>query len=131
MTTIPPLFRKLTLAAAGTVLCASAALAVDKGVQAESLARYRQDMAACASGETNQDVATCRREARNALAEARRGGLNDAADQYQQNALRRCAVQKGDDRTACEARMRGEGRVEGSVSGGGILRESVTVVPGK
>lgn len=131
MTTIPPLFRKLTLVVAGSLLCATAALAVDKGVLAESLARYRVDMAACNRGESNQDLATCRREARNALAEARRGGLNDAADQYQQNALRRCAVQKGDDRTACEARIRGEGRVEGSVAGGGILRESVTVVPGK
>jgi hypothetical protein len=131
MRIMPRLFSKITLVVAGTLLCATAAMAVDKGVQAESLARYRQDMAACASGDTNQDVSTCRREARNALAEARRGGLNDAADQYQQNALRRCAVQKGDDRTACEARIRGEGRVEGSVAGGGILRESVTVVPGK
>ena len=32
---------------------------------------------------------------------------------------------------ACESRMRGEGRMEGSVHGGGILRESVMVVPAK
>ena len=131
MTIVPRLFSKITLVVAGTLLCASAALAVDKGVQAESLARYRQDIAACSSGQTAQDPVTCRREARNALAEARRGSLKDAADDYQKNALQRCAVQQGDDRTACEARIRGEGRVEGSVAGGGILRESVTVVPGK
>ena len=130
MTTISLLFSNLTLAVAGTLLCASAALAVDKGVQAESLARYRQDIADCNSVQTAQDPGTCRREARNALAEARRGGLKDAADEYQKNALQRCAVQQGDDRTACEARMRGQGSVKGSVAGGGILRETVTVVPG-
>ena len=76
-------------------------------------------------------LSTCRREARNALTEARRGRLNNAADPAGQNAMQRCDVHQGDDRSACEARMRGEGRVEGSVSGGGVLRESVTVVPGK
>ncbi len=130
MTTVLPLFRNLILAVAGTLLCASAALAVDKGFMAESLARYRQDIADCNSGRTAQDPETCRREARNALAEARRGGLKDAAADYEKNAMQRCAVQQGDDRTACEARMRGQGSVKGSVAGGGILRESVTVVPG-
>ena len=131
MTSIRFPFRHLVLAVAGTLLCATAALAASAGALADAQARYRQDMAVCDSGKSNQDLATCRLEARNALTEARRGGLNDAPDQYQQNALRRCAAQKGDDRADCEARMRGEGKVEGSVAGGGILRESVTVVPGK
>jgi hypothetical protein len=34
------------------------------------------------------------------------------------------------DRSACEARMHGEGSVEGSVGGGGVLREKTVVVPG-
>ena len=124
---------KLALAAAAvsTILCASAALAANPRAVAEAQARYRQDLAVCNSGQSNQDRATCRREARNALVEARRGGLNDAPGQYQQNALQRCGALKGDDRTDCEARMRGEGSSEGSVGGGGILRQSVTVVPGK
>lgn len=124
-------FYNLALAAAGTLLCVSTALAVNAAAPADAQARYRQDIAVCNSGTSNQDPATCRLEARNALAEARRGGLNDAPGQYQQNALRRCDAQKGDDRIACEARVRGEGSVEGSVAGGGILRESVTVVPAK
>jgi hypothetical protein len=127
----PILFRHLALAAAGTLICATTALAANAGASADAQARYRQDMAICNSGQSNQDLATCRREAKNALAEAKRGGLSDAPGQYQQNALRRCAVQKGDDRTDCEARMHGEGSVEGSAASGGVLRESVTVVPGK
>lgn len=121
--------RKITLAAAATLLCVTTVQAA--GSAADAQARYRQDMAACDSGASGQDRATCRLEARNALAEARRGGLNDDPGQYQQNALQRCNAHKDEDRTACEARMRGEGRVEGSVSGGGILRESVTTIPGK
>lgn len=124
-------FRSLALAVAGTMLCTVAALAANPGAIADAQTRYQQDVAACNSGQSNQDRNTCLLEARNALAEARRGGLNDAAGQYQQNALQRCGALKGDDRIACEARMRGEGRSEGSVSGGGILRESVTIVPGK
>ena len=36
----------------------------------------------------------------------------------------------GDERADCIARMNGEGSVSGSVGGGGILREKVTIVPG-
>ena len=129
MITTPFLFRKLALAVAGTVLCASAALAAS--ASAEAQARYRQDMAMCNSGQSNQDPATCRLEARNALAEAKRGGLTAAPDQYQSNAVQRCGVFKGADRDECEARMRVENGASGSVAGGGILRESVTVVPVK
>lgn len=127
MTTIPSLLRKLTLTVAGSVLCVSAASAASASAQAE--ARYRQDMAVCNSGQSNQDAATCRREARNALAEAKRGGLTAAPDQYQSNAMQRCNVFKGSDRGDCEARMSAEGSVQGSVAAGGVLRESVKVVP--
>jgi len=93
-------------------------------------ARYRQEMALCSSGQSNQDVQTCRREAGSALQEARRGGLTGAGVGLEQNALQRCAAHEGIDRRACEARMRGEGTTSGSVGGGGILRETVIVVPG-
>ena len=130
MVTIPFLFRKLALAATGTLICAMTALAANAGAMAEAQARYRQDMAACNASHSNQDPAACRLEARNTLTEAKRGGLTTyAAEQYQQNALRRCEVNEGVDRAACEARMRGEGRVEGSVESGGILRESEVLVP--
>lgn len=129
MTRIRFPIRNLILAAAATLLGTTAALAASPSATADAQARYRQDMAACASGQSNQDLATCRREAKNALAEARRGALTSAPDQYQQNALRRCDAHQGEDRIACQARILGEGNVEGSVAAGGILRKSVTVTP--
>ena len=121
----------LSLAAAGILLGSPAAMAA--GASADAQARYRQEMAVCNSGQSNQERGTCREEARRALAAARRGGLNAAPGQYGQNAAQRCGALKGDDRNDCEARMRGQGRAEGSVAGGGILRESVTttIVPAK
>ena len=103
--------------------------AADTTAATQAQARYRQDMAQCSSGRSNQDGPTCRLEARNALAEGRRGGLVDAPESYQRNARQRCLALDGIDRTACEARMQGAGKSEGSVLGGGIFRESVTVVP--
>ena len=97
----------------------------------EAQARFRADMALCNSGQSNQDAGTCRIEARNALAEARRGGLTDAPGQYQTNAIQRCSALRSEDRSDCEARMRGEGSASGSAAAGGILRETVTTVPAK
>lgn len=131
MTTIPLLLRHLAFFATSALLFSAASPAAHADDLADAQARYRQDMAVCNDGKSNQDVATCRLEARNALAEARRSRLNDSPAQYQQNALRRCDAHQGDDRSACEARMRGEGRAEGSVEGGGILREIVTEMPGQ
>jgi hypothetical protein len=121
----------IALVTAGSLLCAFAALAATPAALTEAQARYRQEMALCNSGQSNQDIATCREEAQHALAEARRGGLDDVPSQYEKNAVQRCEALKGDDRSDCVARMRGEGSVEGSVAGGGILRQSVTVVPAK
>ena len=122
---------QLALATVAGLLCASAALAATPGAAAEAQARYRQDMAVCNSGQSNQDSATCRLEARNALAAAKRGELDDTPGVYQQNAMQRCAAHQGADRSDCEARMRGQGNVQGSVANGGILRESITIIPVK
>ena len=123
--------RNLALAGANALLCAAFVLPVAASPASDAQARYRQDMATCNSGQSSQDPDTCRLEARNALAEARRGGLNDAPGTYTSNALQRCSGLPGNDRNDCESRVRGEGRSEGSVDGGGIIRETVTVVPAK
>ena len=117
-------------------LLAAAALALPAWAGAADAAstpqsRYQADMAICDSGRSNQDVATCRIEARNALAAARTGGLSDAPGEYKGNAAQRCEALEGVDFQACLARMRGEGSVDGSVSAGGLLRENVTIVPAK
>jgi hypothetical protein len=125
-------FRQFALAFAVTLVSASGAMAATPSAAAEAQTRYRQDMAVCNSGQSNQDVATCRREAGSALVEARKGALNDAPGEYQLNALQRCSVHKeAEDRLACEARMSGQGTTEGSAAAGGMLRESVTVTPVK
>jgi hypothetical protein len=131
MTSFPIPFRHLIGVAAATLLCSTSVLAAPSTAATEAQARYRQDMAACNSGQTHQDLATCRREAGSALSEARRGHLNDAPGQYERNALLRCKAHEGDDRLACEARMGVNGTTEGSAAEGGILRQGVTITPVK
>jgi hypothetical protein len=65
--------RHLALTALTTLACISGALAAQPNASAQAQARYRHDMAVCNSGQSNQAVATCRREAGSALAEAQRG----------------------------------------------------------
>ena len=122
-----------TLAAAAALAALSggvalAALPVTSSGLAEAQARYQQEMDNCNSGRTTQDLATCRREARNALAEYKRGRLDNGNASFQSNARQRCDALAGDERRDCFSRMRGEGVVEGSVEGGGLLRETITTV---
>ena len=132
MNTIYTPCRHLALTLVSTMLITGAALAGPSNSPADAQARYQQDMAVCESGQSNQALNVCRTEARNALAEAKRGGLTDAApDQYARNAVRRCAEFQGDDRAACEARVFNPSRVDGSVGGGGLVRESIVIVPTK
>ena len=131
MTTSNISLRCFSLAAVTTLMCATGALAAPPSASADAQTRYRQDMAVCNSGQSNQDRTTCRLEAKNALAAARSGALSGAADQYRQNALQRCGAHQGDDRLACEARMMVPNGAAGSAADGGILRESVTVTPVK
>ena len=96
--------------------------------------RYEQDRAACISGQTNQDRATCLREAGAALQEARKVGSTGnglGLGQYEQNRLLRCDRLPAADREDCLRRMRGEGTVSGSAASGGIYRELRTTVPAK
>lgn len=129
MTTLSSALRQLTLAALTTLACVSGAQAASTGVLTQAQERYRQDIARCNSGQSNQSVADCRREAGNALAEAKRGAIRNDPAQYRSNALQRCAVHLGDDRAACEARIIGQGDITPEAEAGGILRKSITVKP--
>ena len=126
---------RTALFAAQALICASLCLHVQAQTPAqpqdELTARYQQDLAECEAQQATQDLAACRLEARNALAEAKRNLLSDTtANLFEKNQLKRCRVFKGEDREACEARVRGEGSSTGSVQSGGILREVVRpVVP--
>ena len=91
---------------------------------------YQQELSVC--GHNQQDRAACIREAGAARQEAARGGLTSAPD-YRGNALARCGLQPPADRADCEARVLGgngntSSSIDGSVMGGGVIRESVTTV---
>ena len=120
--------RSGSLCAISAVLsvCAAAAMAVANTPSAEIQARYEQERATCLNGTSNQDRATCLKEAGAARDEARKGQLNDGDAKYHRNAKVRCEALAGDEARDCLARMKGKGTTSGSVEAGGILRETVT-----
>ena len=121
-------FLRLSAFAVGALLAAGMAVAAG-GKLSEAEARYEQDRAACNSGQSYQDRATCLREAGAALQEAKRGRLGDGQSSYEQNRIIRCDRLTAGDRDDCLRRMHGEGTVSGSVESGGIYRELRTTVP--
>ena len=89
--------------------------------------QYEKERAVCVSGRSNQDRATCLKEAGAARDAAKRGQLADAdAANYKKNALDRCKALAGDDARDCMTRMNGGGTASGSVEAGGLYRETVT-----
>jgi hypothetical protein len=135
----PEALRRLNKGAAcfggAALLALSAAMAPSASAQTASAStgldasgNPKSEMAACRSGKTAQDRATCMKEVRNAQAARRAGRLENYGDQFAANALKRCEVFKEpDDLTACRARVE-QGRINGSVAEGGILREAQTEV---
>jgi hypothetical protein len=119
---------KATLCVLAAFMAASAATA-GPGLS-DAQAQYQRDRAACLSGQTNQDRATCLREAGAALVEARRNGLSTTSDsQFVQNRMDRCVPLPPADQEDCVRRMNGEGIVRGSVEEGGIYRELSRTIP--
>jgi hypothetical protein len=120
------LIRKtLALTTLATALLSAGAFAQvtptgDTGIDATGSTQSERN--ACLTGRTQQDQATCLREANNAAADKRKGQL-DSNGNLTANALARCAVLTGTDQVACEARVLGYGGSDGSVAGGGMIKE--------
>jgi hypothetical protein len=90
----------------------------------EAQRAYESERAVCLSGQSNQDRATCLKEAGAALQEAKRANLGTTGDaRLAQNRTQRCEAVPSRDRDDCVRRANGEGVVSGSVQQGGILRE--------
>ncbi|MGR4867807.1 hypothetical protein ACIPRI_02940 [Variovorax sp. LARHSF232] len=121
------------LLAAGSLLAASSAIAAGpSGRAGAGGSQYQAERALCDN--IQQDRAACIREAGAAQQAARQGALTNApTDVYRNNALARCQVQPAEDRTACEDRVLGTGvtSIDGSVLGGGAIRETVTPIPSR
>jgi hypothetical protein len=88
----------------------------------------KSEMNACLTGKTQQDRDTCMIEVRNANAAKRAGQVDNANGEFSANALKRCDVFKGEEQIACQARIVGYGKTDGSVAGGGAIRQVETVV---
>jgi ATP/maltotriose-dependent transcriptional regulator MalT len=113
----------LTLAATVALLVAGTAAAAGANLS-QAQQRYQQERAVCLSGQSNQDRATCLKEAGAALQEARRGGLDTGDDRdLGHNRMMRCMALPAQDREDCARRMHGEGVTTGSAQQGGVLRE--------
>ena len=94
--------------------------------RSERLRRFEADRQACLSGKSSQVLESCLKEAKAALAERPDSTPTVSPEQLKRNSMTRCEALTGEERTACVARMRGEGTISGSVPGGGVLRELVT-----
>ncbi|MDQ8033290.1 MAG: hypothetical protein REJ50_14850, partial [Bordetella sp.] len=88
---------------------------------------YDREVARCNSGTSGQDKATCLREAGAARQESGRGRLNEPA--YETNATRRCDSLPAGQRQDCVTQMNAPTSTQGSVQGGGVMRETVIPVP--
>jgi hypothetical protein len=111
-----------SLAACAAIVGLASASAFARAPDAAQ-SRYEAERAVCMHGLSNQDKATCLKEASAALAEARRGRLAGSAErELEQNRLARCNAQSGADRDDCVMRMQA-GTTSGSAQGGGMLRE--------
>lgn len=121
-----PVSRQWTCAALMAIgVLASTANMAQAADQNATIEKERTD---CMNGNSQQDRATCMREAGAAKQESQRGNLRDSGD-YQANASKRCAALPAAEKADCERRSNGEGSVSGSVGGGGVVRELVTPVP--
>ena len=92
--------------------------------------QYEQDVARCRSGKSGQDVQACLKEARAArTAAGKLGDMAASSDRYEQNATACCLALLEPERQNCMMLMRSPARIDGSVEGGGVMREMVITVP--
>jgi hypothetical protein len=85
----------------------------------------------CPYGIAQDGTKNCMSKAEYDITTSRQNALDADPEQYMRNALVRCDSLKGDDRKDCLSRIRGGGTVSGSVEGGGLYRELITIIPGK
>lgn len=124
----PPLIAPALTAA---LMMACAAAGAQQTAPQDARARYEQEREKCMTNNTQDSLATCLREANNALDASRKGQLSNPGAAAGDNGAQRCAAfQTAAEQAECVRRLQ-QSPVSGSVSGGGVLRESTTttVIP--
>lgn len=123
---------RMTLHAIGAMVAMLSAVsmsAAEPDTMRNVESRYSSERLACTSGGSQQDRATCLKEAGAARDEARHGRLGAGSVASESNATARCNALPAKDRDDCIARINGAGTTSGSVREGGIYRELVTTTP--
>lgn len=122
------------IAALAAAFSSTSVLAAD-AASSPAKSTYAKERADCDAGRTAEDRATCLKEAGAARGERKRNTLDNKGS-APQNAIDRCNVQTGKDKTDCLARIEGPAKANqrtttsGSVAGGGVLRETTTTTVG-
>ncbi|WP_298931151.1 hypothetical protein [uncultured Ramlibacter sp.] len=120
-------YQSIALCASMLAVTAASWAAGNEGLS-QAQQRYNQERSRCMSGQSHQDRATCLQEAGAALQESQRGGLATDKANLAGNATARCDAQPVADRADCMARIQGAGTAQGSVEGGGLIRQTETPV---
>ncbi len=115
------------LALMGSIAMAAAPAASSVAASADAV--YQKERAACLDPDSKKDRTACLKEADAALADTRRSklGNNEDAKTLAANAIERCKAKPEKERPACERLARNEAAGSGSVEGGGVLKERVTI----
>lgn len=116
-----------TLCLLASTLAGTPALAAPTAKPSDIQARYQRDSALCMSARYRGDRDECLSEASTARSMALPPEVDVDPGRYARNALKRCEPLPEPDRRDCVARMQGQGTTRGTVSGGGIYRELVTI----
>lgn len=124
-----PSLTALVFAIVSTSFHVGSAQAAEQAAAAKST--YAEERANCEAGRTQQDRATCLKEAGAAAQERKRNGLASPTS-ARQNATERCKALPSKDQADCLARIEGPSSnsqqvtTSGSVGGGGVIRETKT-----
>ncbi len=113
--------------AAASLLGTPAAVAADNAATVSAKARLQHDRAVCSRIRDQGDRDECLSEASTLYAGTQPSNADENSAQLMLNALKRCEPLREPDRQDCVLRTQGQGTTTGSVAGGGIYRELVTV----
>ena len=89
----------------GSVVTATPAIAQNQSQTPSE--RYQVERAKCLNGRSNEDRATCLKEANAAFTANKQGKLTGSDASYQNNATLRCKALPAADKVDCERRMHG------------------------